>query len=140
MGWVKITVTVRNIYGDPLPGETVNCYAIPVTGTFCFCPGEDPQSGITDVNGEVIFYYHNFGGCGDLQWGADCLGVVFAPSNIIYIASPDVDGDCDVDLSDFGVFANAYLTVFPCCDYDCSGIVDLPDFGVFANHYFHACP
>ena len=140
MGRVKITVTVRNIYGDPLPGKVVNCYAIPVTGVFCFCPGVDPQSGTTDVDGEVTFYYTDFGGCGDLQWGADCEGVVFTPSNIIYIASPDNDGDCVVGLVDFGNFALAYLTGDPCCDYDCDGIVGLVDFGTFANHYAHACP
>jgi hypothetical protein len=140
MGWVKVTVTVRNIYGDPLPGKLVNCYALPVTGTFCFCPGEDPQSGTTDINGEVVFYVSDFGGCGDIQWGADCEGVVFNPSPAIYVASPDNNGDCIVDLIDFGYFAGAYLTADPCCDYNCDGIVDLIDFGVFASHYLHACP
>jgi len=141
MGWVKITVTVRNIYGDPLPGKLVNCYAIPVApDVFCFCPGEDPQSGTTDVNGEVVFYYTDFGGCGNIQWGADCEGVVFNASNIIYIASPDNDADCTVSLIDFSNFASSYLTGDPCCDYDCSGVVDLIDFSTFASHYLHACP
>ena len=140
MGWVKITVTVRNIYGDPLPGKLVNCYAIPVTGTFCFCPGEDPQSGTTDEFGVVDFYYHDFGGCGDMQWGADCEGVVFNPSNIIYIASPDNNGDCQVNLVDFGNFATAFLTTDPCSDYNCDGLVDLVDFGIFATHFLHICP
>ena len=141
MGRVKITVTVRNIYGDPLPGKLVNCYAIVVSGgPFCFCPGEDPQSGTTDGSGVIDFYYHDFGGCGELQWGADCDGVVFTPSNIIYIASPDNDGSCVVGLVDFGNFAGSYLTGDPCCDYDCSGLVDLIDFGTFANHYLHSCP
>ncbi len=141
MGRVKVTVTVRNIYGDPLPGKIVNCYAIPVTGgPFCFCPGEDPQTGTTDINGEAIFYYTDFGGCGDMQWGADSEGIVFNPSNIIFIASPDNNGDCIVNLVDFVNFASAYLTADPCCDYNCDGIVDLVDFVTFASHYLHACP
>jgi hypothetical protein len=141
LGWVKITVTVRNVYGDPLPGKIVNCYAIPVApDVFCFCPGEDPQSGTTDVNGVVDFYYTDFGGCGNIQWGADCEGVVFNPSNILYVASPDNDADCDVDLVDFGNFATAYLTGDPCSDYNCDGLVDLIDFGTFSQHYTHACP
>jgi hypothetical protein len=140
MGWVTITVTVRNIYGDPLPDKVVNCYAIPVTGTFCFCPGEDPQSGTTDINGQVVFTYHDFGGCGDLQWGADCDGVVFNPSNTLYIASPDNNGDCQVNLVDFGTFAGHFLTTNPCSDFDCSGLVDLVDFGLFAGHFLHTCP
>ena len=140
MGWIRITVTVRNIYGDPLPGKIVNCYAIPLPGPFCFCPGEDPQSGTTDANGEVDFYYTDFGGCGNIQWGADCEGVVFNPSNIIYIASPDNNADCIVNLIDFGNFAAAYFTANPCHDFNCDGIVNLVDFGIFATHYFHACP
>jgi hypothetical protein len=141
MGWVKITVTVRNIYGDPLPDKLVNCTASVVSGgPFCFCPGEDPQSDSTDVNGEVVFYYSDFGGCGNLQWIADCDGVVFNPSNTIYIASPDNNGDCIVDLIDFGNFASAYNSADPCCDYNCDGVVDLIDFGTFALHYNHTCP
>ena len=86
MGLVEVTVTVRNIYGDPLPGKTVTCYANVVSGgPFCFCPGEDPQVGVTDVNGEVVFIYHDFGGCGNLEWYADCEGVVLGPSGTIYI-------------------------------------------------------
>jgi hypothetical protein len=140
LGQVVVTVTVRNIYGDPLPGQLVNCYAVPVSGTFCFCPGQDPQSSTTDVNGQAFFYYAFFGGCGTLQWGADSGGIVFNPSNIITIASPDINGDCVVNLADFGQFAVNFLTVNPCEDYDCSGLVDLSDFGTFAVHFLHACP
>lgn len=140
LGSVMVTVTVRNIYGDVLPGVTVNCYATPVTGTFCFCPGETPQTDVTDINGECIFYFTDFGGCGDLQFDADADGIVLMPSPTIYIASPDGDGDCDVDLTDFIAFAAAYQTAYPCFDFDCSGLVDLPDFITFASHYQHTCP
>ncbi len=141
MGLVEVTVTVRNIYGDPLPGKTVTCYANIVSGgPFCFCPGEDPQVDVTDANGEVVFIYDNFGGCGELNWYADCEGVVLGPSGTIYIASPDNTGDCVVNLVDFGNFATAYQTADPCSDYNCDGIVNLVDFGTFATHYQHACP
>jgi hypothetical protein len=141
MGWVKITVVVRNIYGDPLPGKTVTINASPIApDIFCFCPGEDPQLGVTDGAGTVIFYYHDFGGCGNLEWYATCDGVVLGPSNTIYIASPDNNADCQVTLVDFGYFALCYLTTDPCCDYNCDGIVDLIDFGTFSLHYQHACP
>ena len=141
MGWVKVTVVVRNIYGDPLPGKTVTCYANLVSGgPFCYCPGEDPQVGVTDVNGEVIFYYHDFGGCGELNWYADCESVVLGPSGTIYIASPDNDGNCVVNLIDFGNFATAFTTTDPCSDYNCDGVVNLIDFGIFASHFTHSCP
>jgi hypothetical protein len=141
MGWVKVTVTVRNIYGDPLPDETVTCTAVPVApAVMCFCPGENPQVGVTDENGVVVFYFTDFGGCGDLEFYAECQGVVLGPSPPIYIASPDNNGDCVVNLVDFGNFATGYFTSEACHDYNCDGIVDLVDFGIFATHYLHTCP
>ena len=140
LGSVLVTVTVRNVYGDPLPSKTVNCQATPVTGTFCFCPGENPQSGVTDVNGQVFFTFDNFGGSGNLQFNADCEGVSFIPSTPIYIASPDVNGSCLVDAVDFSVFGTNYMLPYPPCDYNCDGIVDAIDFSVFGTHYLHGCP
>lgn len=140
IGSVLVTVTVRNVYGDPLPGKLVNCQAVPVTGAFCFCPGETPQSGTTDVNGQVFFTFDNFGGCGDLQFGADCEGVIFIPSPTIYIASPDNNGDCVVNAIDLSVFAAAYGTANPCHDYNCDGVVNAIDLSIFAAHYGHVCP
>jgi hypothetical protein len=139
-GLVRITVTVRNVYGDPLAGKVVNCNAVPITGAFCFCPLVDPQSGVTDLNGDVVFQYIRFGGCGSLQWSADCEGVIFNPSNTINVASPDNDANCAVGLPDFGYFASVYLTADACSDYNCDGIVNLQDFGIFSSHYLHACP
>jgi hypothetical protein len=140
MGYVDVTVTVRNVYGDPLSGKVVDCSAVPVTGTFCFCTGEDPQQGTTDTNGEVVFTYAFFGGCGTMQWSAQSEGVVFNPSATLNVASPDGNGDCAVDLTDFVNFAAAYQTADPCFDFNCDGIVDLTDFVNFAAHYQHACP
>ena len=140
LGTIMVTVTVRNVYGDPLPGISVTCTATPVTGVFCFCPGENPQSGITDINGQCFFYFTDFGGCGDLQFDAVADGVPLNPSPTIYVASVDTNGDCQVNLTDFIYFAASYQTVDPCCDYNCNGIVDLPDFITFAGHYTHACP
>jgi len=141
MDIIDVTVTVRNIYGDVLPGKTVVCNANVVSGgPFCFCPGEDPQTGVTDVNGEVVFYYTDFGGCGELEWYAVCEAVVLGPSNTVYIASPDNNGDCQVNLIDFGNFALVYNGTDACSDYNCDGGVTLIDFGTFALHYQHACP
>jgi hypothetical protein len=140
LGTVMVTVTVRNVYGDPLPGIAVTCTATPVTGTFCFCAGENPQNGTTDINGQCVFYFTDFGGCGDLQFDAVAAGVPLNPSPTIYIASVDTNGDCVCNLTDFIYFASVYQTPDTCCDYDCSGLVDLPDFITFASHYNHACP
>jgi hypothetical protein len=55
------------------------------------------------------------------------------------MTSPDLNGDCIVNLVDFGIFAVNYLTVFWCCDYNCDGIVNLVDFAIFATHFLHWC-
>ncbi len=138
MGSVLVTVTVRNVYGDPLPDKVVTCY--PTTSGFCFCPGEDSKQDTTDSNGQVFFTFSDFGGCGDLEFGAECEGVVFNPAPTIYIASPDDNADCEVTLLDFADFAGAYGTSDPCFDYDCDGTVALTDFADFAGHYAHTCP
>jgi hypothetical protein len=137
---IHVTVTVRNVYGDPLPGKTVDCYAIEVSGDFCWCPGESLQTDVTDANGQAFFDFTDFGGCGFLQFGATCESVVFNPCAQIFVASPDINADCVVDLSDFAEFASFYFGTEPCCDYNCDGVVDLSDFAFFAAHYFHACP
>jgi len=138
---IYVTVTVRNVYGDPLPGKIVDCYAIEVSGAFCWCPGESLQTSTSDVNGQAFFVFTDFGGCGQVQFGAVCEGVVFIPcSPAIFVASPDMDADCDVDLSDFAQFASLYGGTNPCGDFNCNGVVDLPDFALFSAHYGHVCP
>jgi hypothetical protein len=139
-GSVLVTVTVRNVYGDPLAGKTVNCQAVVVSGAFCFCPGETPQTGVTDINGQVFFTFNNFGGCGTLRFGADCDGVVFIPSSTIYVASPDNNADCVVNLVDLANFGSNYGSAAPCYDYNCDGVVNLVDLSVFGSHYGDVCP
>jgi hypothetical protein len=109
------------------------------TPGFCFCAS--PQTvGPTDVTGVTTASYDEFGGCGDIQFLATIGTVTAGPSVAITIGSPDGDGNCAVNLVDFGIFAGNYFTSASCSDYNCDGIVDLVDFGIFAAHYFHECP
>jgi hypothetical protein len=137
---IQVTVTVRNIYGDPLPGKIVDCWAEEVAGVFCWCPAESLQTDTSDINGQCFFYFSDFGGCGTIQFGAQSEGVNFVPSPTIEVRSPDINGDCQVSLLDFIAFAALYGTIDPCGDYDCDGAVGLNDFIVFASHYGHICP
>jgi hypothetical protein len=140
IGWVLVTVTVRNVYGDPLPGKVVNCYMLTeIWGDCEWCPGENPQTGTTDGNGQAFFYFHDGGGCCEVQFGADCEGVIFNPSPLITIISPDRNADLVVNLTDFILFAGSYFTSDICFDFNCDGIVDLSDFIIFAAHYNHTC-
>jgi hypothetical protein len=140
LGQIQVTVTVRNIYGDPLPGKVVDCWAEEVAGVFCWCPGESAQVDTSDMSGQCFFYFTDFGGCGTLQFGAQSEGVNFTPSPTIDVSSPDINADCVVDLLDFIIFAGEYHGTNPCCDYNCDGTVDLLDFITFAAHYHHGCP
>jgi hypothetical protein len=130
---VLVTVTVRDCYGTPLAGQTVDFSPAGVApAVFCFCDSVK-TAGPTDVNGQTTASYADFGGCGDLQFYATIGTVVAGPSPAITIGSPDSDGDCDVDLVDFGKFASAYFGTDTCYDYNCDGTVDLIDFGIFAT-------
>jgi hypothetical protein len=136
-----VTVTVIDMYGMPITGAEVECAATwAAPQVFCFCAGEDVQRDSTDEDGVVRFLFNDFGGCGEIAFGAECRGVVLYPSPTIYVSSPDCNADCRVSLHDFAVFALHYLETYPCCDYDCDGGVTLADFGIFASHYMHECP
>ncbi len=140
IGQIEVIVTVRDAYGTPQPGKNVTCSVVPVEDVCGWCVGETPQNGVTDVYGQAFFYFTDGGGCCTVRFGAVCEGVPFVPSPTIKIISPDRNGDCQVNLNDFILFAISYLTQDPCFDFNCDGTVALPDFIIFASHYLHGCP
>jgi hypothetical protein len=125
---------------------TVN--ANPAGAPFCYCADGEPAPndfsdskmvGPTNAAGVIVATFDKVGGCGDMYFYAT-IGIVTAgPSLSIYIANVDNNGDCLVDLIDFGNFASSYMSDDGCSDYDCSGQVTLIDFGNFASHYLHDC-
>jgi len=138
MDQVTVTVTVRDCYGTALAGENVTVTPSGVTGSFCFCDSTK-NIGPTDALGQATATYIKFGGCGQLSFYAAIGAVVAGPSTPITIGSPDNDGNCVVNLIDFGNFAGMFLTSNSCSDYDCNGSVNLVDFGTFAGHFLHSC-
>jgi len=151
MDVVTVTVCIRDCYGTPLRSLWVVVDPIIINNGHCFCPGEAPDTCLTDALGCCSVTFHDFGGCGTKSGdGGDCglqfsavwqgQGYELGPSNRISRASPDTDADCDVDLQDFIFFAGVYLSDECCCDFDSDGDVDLQDFITFAGHYLHLCP
>lgn len=136
---VIVTVTVLNCFGVPIPGMEVTVYPDPDATGFCFCPGEETKQDTSDVNGMLTVEFSRFGGCGSLRWCAEAQGVNIFPSIPIEIASPDIDGSCEIDLFDFVRFATKYSGQDPCCDYNFDGGVNLTDFISFSEHYSHTC-
>ncbi len=51
--------------------------------------------------------------------------------------SPDIDGDGEVSVVDFALFASAFGGTDPCSDFDCNGSVSVADFAIFAAHFQH---
>jgi hypothetical protein len=145
---ITVTVTVRDCYGDVLPGKDVVVWAYS-DDEFCYCPDGEPTpyeledtklAGTTDAAGMVTAEFKKIGGCGQMKFYATVEDVVLGPSNWMRIASFDFNPpDCVVNLSDFGEFAKVYFSSDPCGDYNCDGAVNLSDFGEFAKHYFHDC-
>jgi hypothetical protein len=140
MHTVNVTVVVRDCYGTPLQGQMVDVSPAGVApAVFCFCDSVKTV-GPTDVTGTTVASYADFGGCGDLQFYATIGTVIAGPSPAITIGSPDNNGDCVVNLVDFGNFAGMFLGTSSCSDYNCDGVVNLVDFGIFAAHFLHVCP
>jgi hypothetical protein len=139
-GLVRVVVTVKDCYGTPLAGKTVSCDALQFSGALCFCTGQDPQTGVTNVNGEVTFNFVRFGGCGGVQFVAICDAVTLGPSSVIGVRSPDITGDCLVNALDLSRFGLIYGTSDPCGDYNCDGTVNALDLSTFGLHYGHVCP
>lgn len=63
-------------------------------------------------------------------------GLVLGSANLVN--SPDMNGDCSVNLTDIGMFAQAYATglVAP-IDFNLDGIVNLADIVLMAGHIGH---
>lgn len=147
MDTVRVSITVRDCYGTPLPGLMVTVYPTAAsTINLRFCIGEESKAvGPTDVTGYTQADFAGFGGCDYLSFEALVSGVILGPSPAIHIASPDYVQDwqapmCIVDLVDFSWFAKSFLTNDPCWDYNCDGQVNLLDFGRFAQHFLDNCP
>lgn len=144
MDVVTVTVTVKDCYGTPLEGIVVTVTEAAGATGHCWCPGEDAKVCTTDASGVCTVQFSDFGGCGgtgcSLQFQADAEGVILGPSQVIVSASPDGNGDCVVNLTDFIAFASVYQTADCCSDFNCDGVVNLTDFISFASHYQHGCP
>jgi hypothetical protein len=69
--------------------------------------------------------------------GPECIDVV--------IVSPDLNADCQVNLSDLSFFGESYNTSLgdpdfnTCCDYNDDGVCNLSDFSFLGQHYQHGC-
>ena len=152
--WYPFTVTVIDTGGQPIegiPAENFSFTAALGTNTFSHCDLNsnmewDPIDMQTDVNGEIQFRVRcttsvtrdNLdptpnGGYIDIT--ATVQSVTINDIDSLPVSSCDIDGDGNVDLSDFAKFAVDFGLNRQRSDYDFDFGVDLSDFSKFAIEY-----
>lgn len=157
-GAAEIWVEIVDIFGVPVAGiPPTDIWFRPCNASevLCWCQGERVMDFPTNAAGWTHVTLPFFcGGCAVLD-GIQCvvldpwlgIPVVLQTPNCIVDArfkSPDMNGDCWVNLSDLAIFAACYMVPMTppchCADYNDDGQVNLSDFAYFGAHYQHRCP
>lgn len=148
-----IDLWVKDFLGNPgagIPGSDI--WLIAAFGELALCGGsgscdaDAPTDalGFTTIRNTTIAA----GGCSNyvcvvvqgmvVEDPANCSDPALAP---IIVRSPDLDGDLDVDVTDFVMFATAWPpgSYDECVDLDLDGEVALRDLAYFALHFLHRC-
>ena len=121
----------------------------------CLCASPINADSLTNSAGRTTFSGRMAGGGCILTGGmfVACQGKTFldvatcsVPICIdIVVVSPDVNGDCFVNLSDLSFFGESYNKQLgtsgfnPCCDYNDDDWCNLSDFSFMGEHYLHEC-
>ena len=152
-----IRVIARDSGGNGIPGIPWTDYWIQACDAgeeLCLCAQPIVADSLTNENGETTISGRIAGGgcaLNGVYIAIQGRTIVESPSCVdpvclnMVIVSPDLNADCYVNLSDFGIFATSYNTTQgdsdfdTCCDYNDDNICDLSDFGFFGEHYQHQC-
>jgi len=124
---VDYSATSIKLHNSQSDGSTLNC-------------GAKTVAKITPANGTVVFAtkFGNFSNSNNVEVSAD--GVVLA---LVKARSTDIDGvGATTGLTDFAIFASAYLAVLPAqqvnFNLSVSDVPDLSDFVIFSTEYLSA--
>jgi hypothetical protein len=122
----------------------------------CLCCNPIVADSLTNENGNTTFSGRIAGGGCVLNDGlymaiqgkivvTVASGCTEVKCVIIIIVSVDLTADCQVNLSDLGVFGLSYNKNLgdagynPCCDYNDDDKCNLSDFAYMGEHYLHEC-
>jgi len=122
----------------------------------CLCANPVVADSLTNSNGETTISGRIAGGGCVISGGlylaiqgkivvTVASGCVTVKCVIIIIVSVDLTADCQVNLSDLGVFGLSYNKQLgdagfnTCCDYNDDDKCNLSDFAFMGEHYLHSC-
>ncbi len=148
-----ITVVARDCLARPMPGIPAEDFwlmgcnnpGLVLCGGSLSINADSPTDaeGRTTISGQLAA-----GGCDSTGIWVIVQGVVVSDFITgssacfpIISVSPDINGDCLVDVIDLGLFSQSYTSpphhYLNCLDYNCDGVIDLVDFSLFSQHYLH---
>jgi hypothetical protein len=154
-----IWVQVLDSSGNGIPGVPWSDYwlqACDPAEELCLCANPVVADSLTNASGNTTITGRIAGGgcvvIGGLYLAIQGKIVVTVESGcitikcvIIIIVSVDLTADCQVNLSDLGVFGLSYNKALgdpgynTCCDYNDDDVCNLSDFAFVGAHYLHEC-
>jgi hypothetical protein len=146
---LAFSLAIMDAQGRPIQGYPPDNVEFVVSGTnvfLCDGPTLHPDAP-SDENGMMFISYDEIGGSDpEVLLHCSINGETLDDHLVFWLTSYDLDGDGDVDLGDFSIFAPAYPSsegdpnYSEFCDYDSDGDIDLTDFSMFTTHWQHGCP
>ena len=153
-----IWVTVRDVSGNGIPGVPWSDYWLQACDPgeeLCLCANSVVADSLTNSSGQTTITGRIAGGgcviTGGLYLAVQGQIIIDWPAcivihcEIIIIVSVDLTADCQVNLSDLGVFGLSYNKGLgdpgynTCCDYNDDDLCNLSDFAYMGEHYLHEC-
>lgn len=141
---MTVTVTLLTAAGIPVPAWPTTCTLVVNAGTLRFCSCcPNPQAGLTDAAGEIVFTWSKIGGRGTLDAFVAAAPIAFVLP--LTFTSPDLSGSCEAaplsstTVLDLGIWAGGLAGAALGSDYNCSGTITIVDLGVFAGGLGWGC-
>ncbi len=130
-GNFPIEVIASDIWLDS-PGDVDFCRPV-VADSSTF----HPDAGHTTFSGVLRGGLITLSDCAAVRVDIIAIGWVIGGFDL-HVNSPDLNGDQQVSVADFGLFAARFQTGDACADFDESGFISVSDFGLFAG-WFESC-